>query len=164
MWLLPQDELSIPLQVSALEFRSRLNAGLVPSKLRSLFQNGFVGEATDEHVHVRWARRFVSNDLAPQFRGAISPDGRFLRGTFRQRGWVLAVLLLSVLLALGAILLILQSADSDRRATFVMLAAIVVLAVLLPRLGWAMARSDLERITEVLRAAARGQSLKAGSR
>ena len=67
MWLLPQDELSIPLQVPAAEFRSKLNAGLVPSKLRSLFQNGFVGEATEEHVHVRWARRFVSNDLAPQF-------------------------------------------------------------------------------------------------
>ena len=164
MWLLPQDELSVPLQVPASEFRARLNDGLVPARLRRLFQSGFVGEATEQHVHVRWARRFVSNDLAPQFRGAISPDGRFVRGTFRQRGWVLAVLLLSVLLSIGAILLILQSAEADRRWTMVMLGTIVVLALLLPRLGWVLARSDLQRITDVLRAAARGQPLGPGSR
>ena len=166
MSLLPHEDLSVPLQVPAAEFRSRLNAGLVPSPLRLLFKNGFVGQASESEVRVRWARKFVSNDFAPEFRGTISPDQRFVRGSFRQRGWVLAVLLGSVALAMGVMLLMMQSREAgfDRRWLYLMPVALLAFAFLLPRLGWAMARSDIDRITAVLRAAARGQPVGVESR
>ena len=167
MSLLPHEDLSVPLQVPAAEFRSRLNEAVVPSKLRLLFRKGFVGQASESEVRVRWARKFVSNDFAPEFRGTISSDQRFVRGSFRQRGWVLAVLLMSVALALsGMVLLAVQSSDThlDRRWLYLMPIALVAFAFLLPRVGWAMGHGDIERITEVLRAAARGQPVRAESR
>jgi len=167
MSLLPHEDLSVPLQVPAAEFRSRLNEGLVPSKLRLLFRNGFVGQASESEVRIRWARKFVSNDFAPEFRGAVSSDQRFVRGSFRQRSWVLVTLLVSVALGMGGIVLVIQGgqpAELDRRWLYLMPVALVGFAFLLPRLGWAMGHRDIERITEVLRTAARGQPVRAESR
>src|SRR5262245_33997858 len=98
MSLLPHEELSVPLTVSEGEFLARLNEGLVPTKLRLIFRNGFVGSASATSVQVRWVRRWMSNDLAPAFEGRVTPDHKFVRGIFRQRLWVLALLFLSVAL------------------------------------------------------------------
>jgi hypothetical protein len=161
MSLLPHEDLSVPLLVPPAEFHGRLNAVLVPSPLRLLFRNGFVGSASDTAVRVRWARKFVSNDLAPEFRGTVSPDHRFVRGTFRQRGWVIALVYASVALGLGGIILGLSAgAGLDRRWVYGAIGALIAFAFLLPRLGWAMGHSDIERITAALRAAARGQSVR----
>ena len=167
MSLLPHEDLSVPLQVPEAEFYSRLNEGLVPTKLRLLFRNGFVGSASESAVKVRWARRWVSNDLAPQFEGSVTPDHKFVRGTFRQRIWVLLLLFFSVSLGLAAIILGLTLGSRtpiEPRWVGAAALALILFAVLLPRLGWAMGRSDIDRITEVLRRAARGHAIRAEMR
>jgi len=165
MSLLPREDLSVPLLVPPAEFHDRLNAVLTPSPLRLLFRNGFVGATSDSVVRVRWARKFVSNDLAPEFRGTLTPDRRFVRGTFRQRGWVVALVYASVALGLGGILLGISAGSGlDRRWVYGALGALVAFAFLLPRLGWAMGHSDIERITAALRTAARGQSVRVEGR
>ena len=134
--------------------------------MRILFRSGFVGQASESEVRIRWARKFVSNDLAPEFRGAVSPDQRFVRGNFRQRRWVLALILVSVALALGAMVVALQSGNEamGQRGLVLLPVALVALALLLPRLGWVMARADIERITGLLHAAARGEARRVESR
>jgi len=167
MSLLPHEDVSVPLLVSEAEFYSRLNEGLVPTKLRLLFRNGFVGSASEASVKIRWARRWVSNDLAPQFEGRVTPDHKFVRGTFRQRIWVLVLLFFSVTLGLAGIIagLTLGSRTPiEPRWIGVAVVALIAFAVLMPRLGWVMARSDIERISGVLRAAARGQAIRPETR
>ena len=75
MFLFPREEISVPLHVPETEFLARLNEALVPTRLRLLFRNGFVGSASESAVTIRWARRWGSNDLAPQFEGRVTPDG-----------------------------------------------------------------------------------------
>ena len=167
MFLLPHEDLSVPLSVPAPEFYSRLNASMISAHLRPLFRNGFVGSASDASVRVRWARKWVSNDLAPQFQGSVSADQKFLRGTFRQRGWVLGLVVLSVVLGFAAIaagLVLGARTPINPRWAAAAVVALLAFAVLLPRLGWALASSDVERITEALRAAARGQSPRVEAR
>jgi hypothetical protein len=167
MSLLPHEEVSLPLTVSETEFLARLNESLVPTKLRLLFRNGFVGSASATSVKVRWARRWVSNDLAPAFEGRVTPDHKFLRGTFRQRGWVLVLVFVSVALGFAGIVagIVLGTRTTmNPRWVAAAVVGLIAFAALLPRLGWAMAGSDVERITEALRAAARGQSPRVESR
>ena len=167
MSLLPHEDLSVPLSVPETEFYARLNEGMVSSRLRPLFRNGFVGSASASSVKVRWARRWVSNDLAPAFEGRVTPDHKFLRGTFRQRGWVLVLVFLSVALGFAGIVagLVLGTRTTmNPRWVAAAVVGLIVFAAFLPRLGWAMARSDVERITEALRAAARGQSPRVETR
>jgi hypothetical protein len=67
--LLPHEDLSVPCWFPK---QSSTRGSMRDWCLRScglLFRNGFVGSASESSVKVRWARRFVSNDLAPQFRG-----------------------------------------------------------------------------------------------
>jgi len=161
MSFLPYEDLSVPLLVPEAEFLARLNEGLVPTKLRLMFRNGFVGSASESLVKVRWARRFVSNDLAPQFEGRVTPDHKFVRGTFRQRVWVLVLLLLSLAVGFAGIItgiVVGTRIPMHPRWVAAAVLGLIAFAALLPRLGWVMARSDVERITEALRAAARGQS------
>lgn len=166
MSLLPHEELSVPLQVPPTDFLACLSPELVASRASVLFRNGFVGRASQSEVRIRWARRFVSNDLAPEFRGAVTADQRFVRGTFRQRGWVLAIMIASAALAIGAMVLALQGGDNTigRRWFYAVPVALVAAAVVLPRLGWAMARADVERIGNLLRSAARGERPRAAAR
>ena len=167
MSLLPHEDLSVPLLVPEAEFYSRLNAGLVPTKLRLLFRNGFVGSASKSLVKVRWARRFVSNDLAPQFEGRVTADHKFVRGTFRQRVWVLVLLFLSVAVGFAGIvtgIVVGTRTPMNPRWVAAGVIGLIAFAALLPRLGWVMARSDVERITEALRSAARGESPRMESR
>jgi hypothetical protein len=167
MSLLPREDVSVPLLVPEAEFYSRLNEGLVPTKLRLLFRNGFVGSASASSVKVRWARRFVSNDLAPQFEGRVTPDHKFVRGSFRQRGLVLALLFVSVALGFAGIVVgiaVGMRAPMNSRWVAAAVIGLIGFAAWLPRLGWVMARSDVERITEALRAAARGESPRRESR
>ena len=167
MSLLPHEDLSVPLLVPEAEFYSRLNAGLVPTKLRPLFRNGFVGSASESSVKVRWARRFVSNDLAPQSEGRVTADHKFVRGTFRQRVWVLVLLFLSVAVGFAGIvtgIVVGTRTPMNPRWVPAGVIGLIAFAALLPRLGWVMARSDVERITEALRAAARGESPRTESR
>lgn len=154
----PNQELSVPLEVAPAEFRKRLAAGLVPSPWQSPFRDKLVGRATEEGIRIRCSRTVVSNDLAPEFSGQLTSDGRFLRGEFRVRPWVRGALLVA-LLAIVAALAALAVADfGPALAVPAGLGVTVVVAgfgALVARLGWILGRTDIERITAVLRAAAR---------
>jgi len=154
----PIQELSVPLEVGPAEFRKRLAAGLVPSRWQAPFRDKLVGRAAEDGIRIRRARTLVSNDLAPEFSGQVTRDGRFLRGVFRVRPWVRAALVVS-LLALAAALAVLAVTNLGPGSAIPAGLAVVAVAggfgALVARLGWMFGRSDIDRITAVLRAAAR---------
>lgn len=167
MSLFPHEELSVPLHVPAAEFIASLKADLAPSRLTVATQGGFVGRVTGSDVRIRWARKFYSNDLSPTFEGAISPDQRFVRGVFRQRRWVLRLVLVSTAFAVAAVVaeLLRGSAPGPVRSwLFILPLAFLALAIVLPWLAWFLGRADIERITSALRAAARGESVPPSKR
>ena len=97
----------------------------------------------------------------------MTPDGKFVRGTFRQRTWVLVLLFCFAGLGLaGAIAGVTLGSRVliEPRWVGAAVLGLILFAGLLPRLGWAMARSDIERITEALRRAARGEAIRPETR
>lgn len=158
MGFFPSQELSVPLEVDPAEFRKRLATGLVPSPWQPPFRDKLVGRATEEGIRIRRSRAVVSNDLAPEFSGQLTPDGRFLRGEFQVRPWIRAALVVA-LLAMAAALAALAVADFGPALAIAAglggVALVGGFGALIARLGWILGRPDIERITAMLRDAAR---------
>jgi hypothetical protein len=146
------------LESSPEEFLQRLQEQLTPAPSYKPLRDALVGTVAPQSIQIRRVRAFVRNDLAPRFSGRLSPDRRFLSGTFEAPTWARRFLLIW-LAGAGFFAVMMLVPDFRGQQDQAWAPAIPVLmgalGALLPRLGWFFGRGDVVRIKDALAHAAR---------
>ncbi len=160
MNIFPSAPVAIPLRRPPALVRSTLEEAVVSSIWVQLFKDRLVGSVTEDEIRIRRVRPWRRNDFAPQFVGAISPDGSRLEGRFAVPMFPLVFISLWV----GFVLLIgvpgdlaVLAHDGLNWRTVGLLGITLGMATVggsFPWLGWWFGRSDREQIEALLRRAA----------
>ncbi len=160
MKIFPSAAIAIPLRRPPALVRSTLEEAVVSSIWVQLFKDRLVGSVTEEEIRIRRVRPWRRNDFAPQFVGAISPDGRRLEGRFGLATFPLVFITLWVgfvvfMFVAGEVAdLVRDGPTGTNLAVLGTSLGMAAFGTSLPWLGWWFGRSDRQQIEALLRRAA----------